>query len=42
MQKRKVQKEWSNRMISEAARLRDEADSMNMDMRGHDVMIMLT
>ena len=34
MQKRKVQKEWSNRMISEAARLRDEADSVNMDMHG--------
>lgn len=34
MQKRKVQTEWSNRMISETARLRDEADSENMDLHG--------
>ena len=34
MQKRKVQKEWSTRMISEAARLRDEADSEHTNTHG--------
>jgi hypothetical protein len=34
MQKRKVQDEWSTRMISETTRLRDEADIENTNMHG--------
>jgi hypothetical protein len=34
MQKRKIQKEWSTRMISETARLRDEANLENMHVYG--------
>jgi hypothetical protein len=34
MQKRKIQKEWSTRMISETARLRDDANLENMNVHG--------
>lgn len=34
MQKRKIQKEWSTKLISETARLRDEANLENMNVHG--------